>query len=48
MESAVSLGGLGMVKAEDVAECAFVGRVVATRELVGRLLGEEECGMLRG
>ena len=47
---AVDTGGLGVERAEDVAECAYLGNVLATRKLVGTLLGEEELRVeeLRG
>ena len=34
----VGLGGLGVLRAEDCAEAAFLGNVVSVRELVARLL----------
>ena len=35
-----ALGGLGVEKAEDIAECAYLGNVLATRDLIGKLLGD--------
>ena len=37
----VAIGGLGVEKAQDVAESAFLGNVLSTSQLVGKLLGEE-------
>ena len=36
----VCLGGLGLEKAEDIMESAFLGNVLATRQLVGNLVGD--------
>jgi len=44
----VSLGGVGMVQAKDVAESAFVGSVAQTRKLVAQLLGTEETWDVAG
>ena len=35
----VTMGGLGVERAEDIVECAYLGNILATRELVGKLLG---------
>ena len=45
-----ALGGLGVERAETVAESAFLGNVLATRHLVARLLGEDklELDQLKG
>ena len=46
----VAMGGLGIERAEDVAESAYLGNVLATRKLVSTLLGEKEpiLGELKG
>ena len=44
------MGGLGIERAEDVAESAYLGNVLATRKLVSTLLNEKEpiLGELKG
>ncbi len=46
----VAMGGLGIERAADVAESAYLGNVLATRKLVSKLLGETESilGELKG
>ena len=46
----VAMGGLGIERAEDVAESAYLGNVLATRKLVSTLLNEKEpiLGELKG
>lgn len=46
----LAMGGLGVERAVDVVESAYLGNLLSTSQLVGRLLGEElaDLGELRG